>query len=115
MRARVFGVLRWLAPWGFAVGVSTAIAFAAGQGLTHMLGPVEVPAQPSPGKNAPMRQIQIVLLHADRPSTVLECLAYANNVTDDVLEFWDAPDAAQAIRGLCLTPVKLVDGTGRPR
>jgi hypothetical protein len=115
MHARSLRVLRWLLPWAWAVSVSTAIAFAADQGLVRVLTPAENPAQASLASAGQMRQIQIVLLHADRPSTVLECTAYASNVTADVLEFWEAAEVQHAIHSICATEVVLVDGTGRPR
>jgi hypothetical protein len=113
MRTRSLRVALWLLPWAWAVGVSTAIAFAAGQGLVHVLGTGDMPAQASATQRGAMRQIQIVLMHADRPSSVMQCMAYANNVTSDVLEFWEAADVEQAVHSLCTTPVELVDG--RPR
>ncbi len=113
MRTRPLRIALWLLPWAWAVGVSTAIAFAAGQGLVHVLGPVEQSAPASVVQGGAMRQIQIVLMHPDRPSSVMQCMAYANNVTSDVLEFWEAADVEQAVRTLCTTPVELVDGKGR--
>jgi hypothetical protein len=85
------------------VTTSIAVAYAADLGLVHLFASLDGRVDSGHGVVGGMREIQIVHMRPEGPASVLICLADANNVTSDVVEFWESAEIEQAVRTLCVT------------
>jgi hypothetical protein len=108
----VVRILRWLLPWACVFGLAAALAYAADLELVRLLAPLDGQPAHSASSNSELREIQIVFMHPDSPASVQVCMAYADNVTSDLLEFWESADVAQALQRVCVTNPRPDNGRG---